>query len=226
MKGKLIIIEGTDCSGKETQAKLLMEKLDKEGINIIKYSFPAYETATGKIIGGPYLGKKHIGESFFKEGASNVDPKVAALYYTADRKYNIPKVEKWLNEGINVILDRYVYSNFAHQAGKINDIEKRYEMYNFLEKLEFELSELPKADIKFFLHMPFENAKILKENRTEAPDGHESDNNHLILAEQAYIEVAKRYDFKTIKCSNEQGIRSIENINQELYKYVIEFLNK
>ena len=118
-KGKLIVIEGTDCSGKETQTKLLIKKLKAENIKVDNFSFPAYNSPTGKIIGGAYLGKPHIGESYFKEGATNVDPKVAALYYTADRKYNIAQITKLLDSGINVILDRYIYSNMAHQGGKI-----------------------------------------------------------------------------------------------------------
>jgi dTMP kinase len=57
VRGKLIVIEGTDCSGKETQANLLIEKIRKTGILVEKFSFPNYESPTGKIIGGPYLGK-------------------------------------------------------------------------------------------------------------------------------------------------------------------------
>ena len=93
MKGKLIVIEGTDCSGKETQSNLLIEKLKKENIRIEKFSFPNYNSPTGKIVGGPYLGKSYICEGWFEEGAPNVDPKVSALYYAADRLYNIDKIK-------------------------------------------------------------------------------------------------------------------------------------
>ncbi|MBQ8234327.1 MAG: thymidylate kinase, partial [Bacilli bacterium] len=60
MRGKLIVIEGTDCSGKETQTNLLIEKLKNDGYNTYKFSFPMYDTPTGKIVGGPYLGKEYI----------------------------------------------------------------------------------------------------------------------------------------------------------------------
>ena len=82
-KGKVIVIEGTDCSGKETQSKLLEEKLKKAGKKCKRFSFPMYDTPTGKIVGGSYLGKPEIFESFFKEGAVNVDSHVASLYYAA-----------------------------------------------------------------------------------------------------------------------------------------------
>ena len=104
--GKLIVVEGTDCSGKETQTNLLIEKLKSNGIKVKKYSFPNYNSPTGRIIGGPYLGKDYICEGWFSEGASNVDAKVSSLYYAADRKYNIGVIEKDLKNGYNVVLDR------------------------------------------------------------------------------------------------------------------------
>ena len=139
MRGKLIVIEGTDCSGKETQSKLLVKKLEKQNCPCVRLCFPNYDSPTGKIVGGPYLGKSYICNGWFSEGATNVDPKVSSLYYAADRKYNVKEIEELINKGINVILDRYVYSNLAHQGGKISDKEIRIEMYNWLDKLEFEL---------------------------------------------------------------------------------------
>ena len=100
MRGKIIVVEGTDCSGKETQTSLLVQGLRREGRKIERLSFPDYDTPTGRIVGGPYLGKEHIGEGFFPEGAANVDPKVAALYYAADRRYNRDKILKLLDDGL------------------------------------------------------------------------------------------------------------------------------
>ena len=224
MKGKLIVIEGTDCSGKETQTKLLVERLQEENIGCVRFSFPVYDTPTGKIIGGPYLGKEYICSGWFSEGAVNVDPKVASLYYAADRKYNINKIEKMINSGINVILDRYTYSNLAHQGGKIHNKEERFNMYKWLDKLEFELLELPKADIKVFLHMPYEVSLELKKNRQEVMDEHESSKKYLISSENAYIEISELYDFKTIECNIGRMPRSINDINNELYSFIKERL--
>ena len=220
MRGKLIVIEGTDCSGKETQTNLLLKKLNSEGVKVEKFSFPNYQSPTGRIVGGPYLGKNYISDCWFPEGATNVDPKVAALYYAADRKYNIHKIVWLLENGINVILDRYVYSNMAHQGGKLNNTDERLAMYDWLEKLEFDLLELPKADIKVFLHMPYEQAKILKQGREEVGDQHEQSVEHLKSAEAAYIELSNKYNFKTIECNIGDTIKGIEDINDELYSYV------
>lgn len=221
MRGKLIAIEGTDCSGKETQTNLLIKKLREKGYQVQNFSFPNYNSPTGKIIGGPYLGKEHIGPCFFEEGPTKVDPKVASLYYAADRKYNIDKINFLLDNGYNVILDRYIYSNMAHQGGKLETKKEREEMYNWLDKLEFELMELPKPDITVFLHMPLEVAKILKQNREESPDGHEKDEKHLINAEKSYLELAKKYKFETIECSSLGKPKSIEEINETLYEKII-----
>ena len=226
MTGKLIVIEGTDCSGKETQSNLLLKRLNESGIAATKLSFPMYDTPTGKIVGGPYLGKDYISEGWFKEGAVNVDPKVASLYYAADRKYNIYKITDLLNTGVNVILDRYVYSNMAHQAGKIVDVQKRIEMYNWLDMLEFKLLELPQPDIACFLHMPLEYAVKLREGRTEKADEHESDLEHLKLAENAYIELANRYKWETIECVKGNEILSIDDIGKQVFDIVTKKLEE
>lgn len=220
MKGKLIVIEGTDCSGKETQSNLLIEKLKGDGVRIEKFSFPNYNSPTGKIIGGPYLGKSYICDGWFPEGAPNVDPKVSALYYAADRLYNIDKIKFLLDNGVNVILDRYVYSNMAHQGGKLGEKTERLSMYEWLDNLEFNLLDLPRPDIGVFLHMPYELSLSLKKNRVEDLDQNEKDKNHLINAEMAYIELANKYDFYTIECNSGDRIRTIEEINSDLYKYI------
>lgn len=220
MRGKLIVVEGTDCSGKETQTNKLVEKLTNDGRTVKRYSFPMYETPTGKIVGGPYLGKSYICDGWFPEGAPNVNNKVASLYYAADRLYNIDIINNDLENGIDVILDRYIYSNMAHQGAKLGIKRNRLELYKWLEELEFNLLGLPVPDIRIFLHMPTEYSKILKQGREEAPDQHEQDENHLKCAEVAYQEIAEYYDFNTIECVNNNEIRTIDNINDELYQVV------
>lgn len=225
-KGKLITIEGTDCSGKETQTNLLIKRLREDGYQVQNFSFPNYNSPTGRIIGGPYLGKDGYDECYFSEGATKVDPKVASLYYTADRKYNIDKIIFLLNQGYNVILDRYIYSNMAHQGGKIEDDDERFSMYDWLDKLEFDLMGLPKPDLTIFLHMPVEIATKLKEGREEKADGHEKDVHHLKCAERAYLELAERYDFETIECFKDDNPKTIDEISDVVYDKVKPFMTK
>ena len=215
---KIIVIEGTDCSGKETQSNLLLKRMNEENINIEKLSFPNYDSPTGKIVGGSYLGKPEYGECVFPEGAINVDSKVASLYYAADRLYNKNKIEEIIKKS-NLILDRYVESNMAHQGGKIKDREERYEMYNFLKTLEYDLLKLPKPDMVVFLYMPYQYALELKKNRVSL-DQHELSEEHLKSAENTYLELSKLYNYEKINCVSNDKIRTIEDINDELYQRV------
>lgn len=221
--GKFIVIEGTDCSGKETQSKLLVEKLNNMGHKAIRLTFPNYDSPTGKIVGGPYLGKKEICECWFPEGAVNLDPKVASLYYAADRKYNEKEINKYLEEDYFVICDRYVSSNMAHQGSKIKNDEERFHMYEWIDKLEFWLLGLPKPDKTIFLHVPYTYAAKLKKNRLSL-DEHEMCEEHLKNSEVAYIELSELYNWKHINCIKDDAIRSVEDINAEIIECLKEYL--
>ena len=218
-RGKLIVIEGTDCSGKETQAKLLLKRLKSDGIKIEERAFPMYDTPTGKIIGGALLGKSHIGESVFPN-ASKVDPKVAALYYAADRLYNIGEINKMLDDGVNVILDRYVESNMGHQAGKLKDKQQKLDMMNWLESLEYDLLKLPRPDLVLFLYMPYQYTIELRNKRGEAPDEVEKDVNYLHNAEETYSMMAEKYNYDIVHCVKDERIRTIEEISDDVYSLV------
>lgn len=265
-KGRLIVIEGTDCSGKETQSNILLERLNNEGIPTKKVGFPNYDSPSGKIVGLPFLGKSYLAnelimnnlgevienvkktdpnvdnntiinvlkslsdslsKGWFKEGAPNVNPKVSSLYYAADRLYNVDTLYEYIDSGINVILDRYIYSNMAHQGSKILDEKLRIEMYKWIADLEFGMLNLPKSDIRLFLHMPNEYANILRRGREESLDENEKDSEYMLRSEKAYVEVANLYDFDTIKCVEKRNdnvvfedIKTPENINSEVYNLV------
>ena len=215
--GKLIVIEGTDCSGKETQTKLLKEALEIRGYKVKHFSFPMYDTPTGKIIGGAYLGKEDIGVSYFDEGSAQVDPYISCLYYAADRKYNFSKIEKYLNSDYFVILDRYTSSNMGHQGGKISDKDERFHMYQWIDKLEYWLLKLPKADQTFFLHMPYEySTKLI--NLRNTLDRNEKSREHLKNAEEAYIELSELYNWDRIECVGNGNLKSVDMIHQEILK--------
>lgn len=224
MKGKIIVIEGTDCSGKETQSKLLVQKLNENNIDTRVFSFPCYNTATGKIVAGPVLGKKDVSASFFEEGQPNVDSKITSLYYAADRKYNINEIKKLLDNGTNVVLDRYVYSNMAFQGAKFKTEKEKLDFFEWVEKLEFELLELPRGDINIFLHMDVDSTIKLLSKREEEADDNERNQDYLRNCEQTYFLLANKYNFKTIECTKNEQIKSIEEINDELLSFVLEKL--
>lgn len=221
MRGKIIVIEGTDCSGKETQTSLLVQRMRREGRKIERLSFPDYDSPTGKIVGGPYLGKKYICDGFFPEGASNVDPKVASLYYAADRRYHRQQIIDLLDQGIDVVLDRYVESNMGHQGGKIFDKEERLKLYEDLANLEYGFLELPKPDLTVFLYVPYKKVAELKRGRVEPADQHESNPLHIRNAEHAYLELAELHNYKKIDCVDKKGkLKDIEEVQEQVYEIV------
>lgn len=216
-KGKLIVIEGTDCSGKQTQTDILVENLKKLGVKAISFGFPNYASPTGKIIGEAYLGKHS--DSYFTEGIENVDPKISSLYYAADRAYNIDIINKHLEAGYIVVLNRYVESNMAFQGGKIKDIKSRNMMYEWLDNLEFVLLDLPRPDLVLFLYLPYEYVCTLKKKR-----GKIANINLLRMAETAYLELSTIYDYEKINCLKDNHLRSIEDISKEILEKVKKYL--
>lgn len=234
MKGKIILIEGTDGSGKETQSNKLFVKLgDLKHRDVFGGSmgFPRYMTPTGRIVGQCYLGKNNLGEgdvAWFGD-PDTVDPKVASLYYAADR-LNAKKdlLERLEGDGRAIIIDRYIESNMAHQGGKILDRKEREEFWDFLENLEYGLLELPRPDLTLFLYMPLEVSRELKKNQVgDDLDGHESNVGHMQRAENAYLELSERFGWTKINCAPDgtmKSLRSIEDIHEEIYEKVMKEL--
>ena len=222
--GKIIVIEGTDCSGKETQTRLLVEKLEADGIKVKRISFPMYDSPTGKIIGACLLGKPDMckellkaDHGMFPEGGGCVDSLTAIDLYAADRRYNLPKIKKLLDDGYVVIIDRYVASNMAHRGGLLEKRTDRLKIYKKIEMLEYEINELPRPDKTILLYLPYEYACVLKQNRAEVADETEKNEKYLKMGEKAYLELSALYDYDVIDCVRNKEIRTIEDINRELY---------
>ena len=219
-KGKIIVIEGSDCSGKETQAKKLEARLKKKGKKVAYFSFPNYKAETGKIIGGPILGIPDIGKSYFKD-VSSLDPYVASLYYAADRRFHIEELHKAIENNEYIILNRYIPSSMAHQGGKIQNKEARKKFYQEIEYLEYEILSLPKPNIIFFLYVPIEVSCKLLEQRGNA-DKAETNIQYLQNAMQAYQELAKLYKYCIIDCTSKKQLRDIDDIHEEIYQKLFE----
>ena len=204
MKGKLIVIEGTNSSGKSTQAKMLVDRLIKDNINAVQNSFPDYESPTGKIIRDCVLNK-----DFFND---NIPPKVASLYYAADRAYNINKINELLSSGVNVILDRYTHSNMAYQAAKFSELSDKINMLLWMEQLEFNLLDLPRPDKVICLYLPVEyNNQV-------------DNKNDLKNTEMVYNLMVERYGFTIINCIRDDRVREIDDIHEEIYKIIYNYI--
>ena len=218
-RGKIIVIEGTECSGKETQTSLIVQRLKREGRKVEHLAFPMYDTPTGKIVGGPYLGKEYISNSYFKEDIINVDPKVAALYYAADRRYNLKTINEFLDDGYDLIIDRYVESNMAHQGCKISNKEERFKLYKWFATLEYDLLESPRPNLTILLHMPYKKTMEIKREKADN-DNYNNVLNYYKNSEDAYLELAKMNNHKVISCVKDDKLRDILEIHEEIYNIV------
>ncbi|MCD4693772.1 dTMP kinase [bacterium] len=219
-KGKFIVIDGTDGSGKATQAKLLIKKLEKENYNVKKIDFPQYGNKSAGSV------EKYLNGEYGT--AEEVGPLIPSIFYAIDRYDASFKIKKWLKEGKTVISDRYMSANMAHQGCKINDKEKRQKFFNWLYKLEFDLFKIPKPDISIILHVDSEIAQKLVDKKGyrdyikgKKRDIHEDDIKHLKKAEGVYAEIAKTSNhFKFIECTKNNQIMAKDEITEKIYKEI------
>ena len=151
-KGKLIVIDGIDGSGKATQAKLLAKRLRVAGVKVKTIDFPRYyNNFFGQLI-GEYLSGAY--GDFIQ-----TDPRVASVLYAADRFESSAKIHQWLAQGYAVIADRYASANQIHQGGKIADVKERKEFLDWLDTMEHRVFKIPRPDLVIYLDVPFEVSK-------------------------------------------------------------------
>ena len=156
--GKLIVIEGTDGSGKSTQFKLLTQRLELEGCVFQKLVFPQYSEPSSALI-RMYLG----GE--FGSSPSDVNAYAASAFYAVDRYASFKKVwGQWYENGGTIISDRYTTSNAVHQASKESG-ENQARFLQWLYEFEYEKLGLPRPDLTIYLDVPTDLTVQMMRNR-------------------------------------------------------------
>lgn len=216
-KGRLIVIEGTDSSGKETQTKLLFEKLVRDGEKVKKISFPNYESPACEPV------KMYLAGEFGMD-AEKVNPYPASTMYAIDR-YASYKTDwgKFYNEGGIIVTDRYVTSNMVHQASKIDNTLEKESYLSWLEDLEYEKMQIPRPDMVIFLNMPTETAQELMAARKNKITGenkkdiHENNIEYLKKSHKNACEISEKYNWKEIKCVENNILKTIDDISNEVY---------
>lgn len=222
--GKLIVIEGTDSSGKETQTKKLYERLANEVEKVRKISFPNYESPACEPV------KMYLAGAF-GDNALNINPYPVSTMFAIDR-YASYKMdwESFYNAGGIIVTDRYTTSNMVHQASKIENIDEKSKYLGWLEDLEYNKMGIPKPDLVIFLNMPTEMAVKLMEARKnkitgeEKKDIHEKDTSYLKKSYDNACDIAKKYNWQEIKCVENKRLKMIEEIGEEIYTLVKEIL--
>lgn len=224
MSGKLIIIEsGSDASGKATQSELIYEKLKNEGVKVRKVQYPNYESESSTLV------KMYLRGDFGKN-ADDVDAYIASTFFTADRYASYKtEWEDFYREGGVVIADRYTTSNMVHQASKMA-VEDRDKYLDWLDDYEYGMFKMPRPDVVIFLNVPVEFSRKLMANRMnkftgeKEKDIHERDAEYLERTYRNSLYIADKYGWKIVECIKDGELRSIDDINNEIYEIVHEVL--
>ena len=217
--GKLIVIEGTDGSGKQTQVKLLKERLSGEEYSVLDLSFPQYGKKSAGLI-EEYLNNKY--------GAPDrVNPYAASLFFAVDRFDASENLRELLKANDLILLDRYVDSNAGHQGGKIADAGEKERFLEWLYDIEYNKLQVPKPDLVIILRVPAEiGQKLVAQKHARAyldkgtHDGHEMDLRHLKNAEASYLALAERFadNHAIIECVENGKLLAPEIINEKIYQ--------
>ena len=221
-RGKLFIIEAGDGSGKETQTRLLTQRLIREGHRVRAVTFPDY-AADASMPVRMYL------RGDFGTQADEVNPYAASTFFAVDRYASYRM--KWGEDyaaGTIILADRYTTSNMVHQAVKIGDAVERDAFLDWLYDFEFNKLGLPVPDAVFFLDMEPCAAERLIAARAQAkgetPDIHERDADYLRRTHDAYVLLAARCGWVRIPSSADGTPLPIEEIHERLYAEVGKFL--
>ena len=215
MSGKLIVFEGTDGSGKATQAKLLCETLAQRGIAYREIDFPRY--------GNPFAEPANL----YLHGAlgnrpGDVNAYAASVLYAVDRFASYK--EDWggfYEEGGIVVANRYTTSNAVHQAVKCAP-EEREAFLRWLDDFEHHKMGLPRPDLVLYLDMPTDRAVSLlrqRENDTHTQaDIHELDAGYLAACRSCALQAAQLLNWQVVRCVDGEGrLRSIQSIHEEIW---------
>ena len=215
--GKLIVIEGTDGSGKSTQFRLLTDRLESEQVKFQKLVFPQYSEPSSALI------RMYLGGEFGKS-PSDVNAYAASAFYSVDRYASYRKVwGKWYEEGGLVVSDRYTTSNAVHQTSKEPE-DKREDFLNWLYDFEYDKLGLPRPDLVIYLDVPTDfTEKMLRHRESETnthADIHEQDTQYLATCRRMGRAAAEHYGWTVIRCVRDGAMRSMEDIHEEIYRHV------
>ncbi len=218
--GRLIAIEGIDGSGKGTQSARLVEALRGRGVRTGLLQFPRYAATTFGAAIGDFLNGR-FGE------LNQVHPQLAAVLYAGDRFESRELLLSRMTDHDVVILDRFVGSNLAHQAAKLEG-SQREELITWIEKIEYGVFQLPRPDLTILIDMSAGWSRELVSRKTardyteRTADLQEADTPYMEKVRRCYLEIAKvRPDWRIVPGICDDGqLRSIEDIGLQILQLV------
>ena len=218
-KGKFIVIEGTDGSGKGTQVELLSERLKNNKVPFEITDFPQYGQPSAffveKYLRGEYGSIEEVG------------PYKASYFYALDRFDKSIQMKQWLNNGTNIISNRFTTSSMGHQTAKLDSIEEQDAFLEWLDDLEYNQLGIPRPDLVVFLYVPANVGQELVAQKAsreytqgKSHDIHEADLNHLKKASETYCYIAKKFGWIQINCVKDRKLMSREEIHELIFDTV------
>lgn len=216
-KGRLVVIEGIDGSGKSTQYERLKKRLAGAGIEYRYVSFPNYRTPSGEVV------KRYLNGNY--GGLGDINPYAASSFFAVDRCASFLS-EPWgraYRQGGFVLAARYTTSNAVHQAARLEEGE-RQEYFNWLEEFEYGRLGLPRPNAVFYLELPVDLAAEHIARRAArlhtAKDIHERNADYLrkcaLTAEQA----AKHFGWEKIPVTKGGKMLPVDEITDILYEKI------
>ena len=215
MKGKLIVIEGLDGSGKSTQIEYLKNKLS--GRNVHQIKLPDYDSDSSALV------KMYLRGDFGKK-PEDVNAYAASAFYAVDRFANYKmKWKEFYDNGEIIISDRYTTSNAYHQATKVPK-DDRAEFFYWLEDFEYGLLGIPEPNAVIYLDMPIEISQKMMTERYHGDetkkDIHESNLDYLYKCREAALDAADKMGWYVVKCNNGNEPRAVESIGNEIFNII------
>lgn len=214
-KGTLIVIEGTDGSGKETQAKLLCQSLERLCLPVNFLSFPCYGTPACAPV-EMYLGGK------FGKKPEDVSPYAASVMYAIDRYASFKT--RWATayeKGEIFVADRYTTSNAVHQAAKLPP-EDRTAYLEWLYDIEYNKIGIPSPDLVVYLDLPPEASEKMLRNRSGKPgvqhDIHETNAEFLRKSRENALGIAQSSGWKVVAAGDKNGPYTKEMVHAKILK--------
>ncbi len=216
MTARLIVIEGSDGAGKETQTGLLFKHLENTGVKVARVSFPRYN----QTLGGSLLFEVLKSERALRYNFSKVDPKIASRLYTMDREESLPYLQDLLYTNEVVISDRYVESNLLHQGGKFATDDEKIDFAKWLYEEEYIRAKLPKPNEVIYLSLPFWLSRKRAEQRAQKGgpklDAVESDIEYVKQGHEAGLFYAKHFEWQVVEGVRDSHERTPEQIHKEV----------
>lgn len=219
MKGKLVVLEGMDGTGKETQTRLLAQRLAQTGAAFQMIDFPRY--------GNPFAepARQYLAGAL-GEKPERINAYAASLFYAVDRYASYQ--EEWgvaYEQGALILTNRYTTSNAIYQASKLTGQERR-EFLLWLFDLEYRKLGLPIPDLVLYLDMPLEVSEYLRRGRKKDSDIHERDNAYLRACQKNAEELLEDLGWQRIFCTRNGNVCSKEEIHENIWDYVVALQNQ